>query len=64
MNTFDAQTEYVEKQQEPETGPPPDENLQAPVPPQVDDSLPVLPRPSKQRAEAFLPEWLRRLSHG
>ncbi len=35
-----------------------------PAPPSIEDSQPVLPRPGRRRAEDFLPEWLRRLSHG
>ncbi len=35
-----------------------------PALPSIEDSQPVLPRPGRRRAEDFLPEWLRRLSHG
>jgi hypothetical protein len=64
MNTFDSIDEKVEEQVEPVTKSLPDEKLPALVPPREDDSLPVLIRPAKRPPETFLPEWLRRLSHG
>ncbi len=48
----------------PRRGPDTEGEPRYPAPPSVEDTQPVLPRPDFRRAGDFLPEWLRRLSHG
>lgn len=62
MNTFEYSADRQDERVEPEARPLAEKTSPAPAPPRGDDSLPVLPRPANQRAEDFLPEWLRRLS--
>ena len=64
MNTFDDQATHLEDFVDPGKDSPQEKKLPEPRLPQEDESLPVLPLPASRRAEAFLPEWLRRLTRG
>jgi len=62
MNTFDHSTDCPEEKVEPEAQPLPEK--ERPSPSREEDTIPVFLRPANRRAGAFLPEWLRRMSHG
>lgn len=62
LNTFDHFADCPEEKAESEAQPLPDKKL--PPPTSEEDTLPVFLRPANRRAGAFLPEWLRRISHG
>lgn len=64
MKPFDYQSDHLEDFEALGKRAPQEKKPPVPLPPQEDELLPVLPRPVKRSAEAFLPEWLRRLTRG
>lgn len=62
MNTFDHNIDCPEDKVESTAQPQPEKKL--PSPSTEEETLPIFLRPADRRAGAFLPEWLRRMSHG